>query len=112
MPLARPLPLAALLLGTLPLPSAPAHGAEDAVAVDAPPPCAERRAIERQLAAGYGEAPVSAGVRSDGSLLQVFASSESGSWTLVSVAPDGLACVLAVGRGWESATPPGRDPAA
>ena len=64
-------------------------------------PCADRDSMRLQLGAAYGEAPVAVGLRSDGDLLQVFASARTGTWTVVATAPDGLACVLAAGRGWE-----------
>ncbi len=63
-------------------------------------PCHEYREVRRQLADRYGEAPVSAGVRSTGELVEVFASPRRGTWTIVSTSPAGLACVLAAGKGW------------
>lgn len=72
-------------------------------------PCHAYAEIARQLGATYAEAPVSLGLQSNGNLLQVFSSAESGSWTIVSVAPDGSACVLAAGQHWETVTPAKRD---
>jgi hypothetical protein len=77
-----------------------------------PLPCSDYGEVRRQLGARYGEAPVSLGLQSNGNVLQVFASARSGSWTIVSTSPSGLACVIAAGRGWEAATPPSADPAA
>jgi hypothetical protein len=73
------------------------------------PLCAAYREVQRQLAAGYGEAPVAVGLRSNGELLQVFASSESGTWTIVSTTPQGTACILAAGRHWELPRPGGAE---
>ena len=42
------------------------------------------------------------GLQADGRLVQVFASLQSGSWTIVTTAPSGLACIVAAGRSWES----------
>ena len=52
-------------------------------------PCHAYAEIARQLGTTYAEAPVSLGLQSNGNLLQVFSSAESGSWTIVSIAPDG-----------------------
>ena len=64
-------------------------------------PCSAYTEIARQLGDRYEEAPVSLGLQSNGNLLQVFASRASGTWTIVSTAPDGFACVVAVGDNWE-----------
>ena len=55
------------------------------------------------LAQTYDERPVSAGLQSNGQLLQIFASAGSGSWTAVTTSPGGTACVVATGRDWEQA---------
>ncbi len=64
--------------------------------------CHSYAAVARQLSAIYHETPVSLGVQSNGNLLLVFNSVASGSWTIVSASPTGLACVLAAGQHWES----------
>lgn len=74
--------------------------------------CHDYRELARQLGTKYEEVPVSAGLQSNGHLLQVFSSPRSGSWTILSVAPDGTGCVLAAGRSWESMTLPPADPPA
>jgi hypothetical protein len=78
---------------------------------DARPPCYDYREVVRQLGATYQEAPASLGLQSNGNVLQVFTSARSGSWTIVSVLPDGFACVLAAGQDWEEIEPAARDPA-
>ena len=65
-------------------------------------PCHEYREVKRQLGDRYEEAPVSIGAQSNGNVLQVFASNKSGTWTIVSTAPNGTACILAAGKGWEA----------
>ena len=75
-------------------------------------PCHDYAEIARQLRATYEEAPVSLGLQTDGNLLQVFSSRRTGSWTIVSTSPAGVACVLAAGQHWESVTPANLDPAA
>jgi hypothetical protein len=64
-------------------------------------PCHLYTEVARQLGASYDEAPVSLGLQSNGNLLQVFASTKSGTWTIVSTTPNGLACILAAGENWE-----------
>jgi hypothetical protein len=75
-------------------------------------PCHDYAEIARQLQATYEEAPVSLGLQTDGNVLQVFSSKRTGSWTIVSTSPGGLACVLAAGQHWENLTPVHLDPAA
>lgn len=95
----------AFLAACLLAPAAASAAAPAVVGV--PVPCHDYREIRRQLAERYGEAPVSFGVRSNGELLQVFASPKGGTWTVVSTSPRGLACILAAGKGWGgSATKP------
>ena len=65
-------------------------------------PCHERAEIARQLGTGYDETPVSLGVQANGDLLEVFSSAQTGTWTIVSTAPSGLACVVAAGDGWQT----------
>lgn len=74
--------------------------------------CHDYKELVRQLGARYEEVPVSTGLQSNGHLLQVFSSPRSGTWTILSVAPDGTGCVLAAGRSWESTAPAPRDPPA
>jgi hypothetical protein len=64
-------------------------------------PCSSREAITQSLAEEYHEAPVSLGVMANGNVLQVFASPDTGTWTIISIAPSGLSCVLAAGQSWE-----------
>ena len=64
-------------------------------------PCHDYREVRRQLGDRYEEAPVSIGAQSNGNVVQVFASTRSRTWTIVSTAPNGTACILAAGKGWE-----------
>lgn len=74
--------------------------------------CHDYKELVRQLGARYDEVPVSAGLQSNGHLLQVFSSPRSGTWTILSVTPDGTGCVLAAGRSWETIALPPADPPA
>jgi hypothetical protein len=64
--------------------------------------CDDHAEVARLLGAKYQEAPVSLGLQSNGYLLEVFSSRQTGTWTIVSVAPDGEACVVAAGEHWET----------
>jgi hypothetical protein len=68
-------------------------------------PCSGYAQIQGELARAYAEAPVSIGLQSNGHLLQLFASSGNDTWTMVSLAPDGQACVVAAGSDWQSLKP-------
>jgi hypothetical protein len=64
-------------------------------------PCSDYKAVKEQLAVRYEEAPISAGLQSNGNVLQIFASPRTGTWTVVSTTPAGMSCILAVGKSWE-----------
>ena len=75
----------------------------------APMPCHDYQKIAETLGKRYGEAPVSLGLQTNGHVLQVFSSAASGSWTILSVAPSGVGCIVAAGSNWQSRPPAGRD---
>ena len=64
-------------------------------------PCTRLDHLAGFLEQTYGERPVSAGLQSNGQLLQIFASDAGGSWTAVATSPAGTACIVATGRNWE-----------
>ena len=63
--------------------------------------CGERRAVVENLDQTYSEAPVSLGLASNGSVIEVLAS-PSGSFTIILTQPNGLSCVMAAGENWEN----------
>jgi hypothetical protein len=65
-------------------------------------PCHNATEIAKQLNSRYDESPVAFGLQSNGNLLQVYASEEKGTWTVVSTTPNGLSCIVAAGKTWES----------
>jgi hypothetical protein len=65
-------------------------------------PCHKAEEIAKQLTARYSEAPIAFGLQSNGNLLQVYASQEKGTWTVVSTTPSGLSCIVAAGKTWET----------
>ena len=54
------------------------------------------------LSKGYSERPVAFGVQGDGSLMQIFASKEGNTWSVVLTNPSGVSCIVADGVRWES----------
>ncbi len=76
-------------------------------------PCAERTQVIERLAEKYGETLQSAGMHSNNGLLEVYASEDTGTWTILVTSPDGTSCLIAAGQMWErNATPltkPGKD---
>jgi hypothetical protein len=75
-------------------------------------PCHDYQTIVETLDKRYGETPASLGLQTNGNVLQVFASSESGSWTILSVAPSGIGCIVAAGRHWQSGPAKAAEPRA
>jgi hypothetical protein len=74
-------------------------------------PCKPWRDVLTDLGSRYAERPVAFGL-ANGSLLQVFASERTGTWTLVTMHPNGTACLIGAGSSWETLPGPSTDPAA
>jgi hypothetical protein len=75
--------------------------AEASAPTAAEPICGRYGELRATLGRQFGEQPASTGLADDGSIMQVFAAPASGTWTIVTVDPDGMACVLAAGKGWQ-----------
>lgn len=76
--------------------------------------CAPRDAVVDRLAEGYGETRQSMGLGANNAVVEVFASSETGSWTITVTQPSGITCLVASGQGYETlaeALPPKGDDA-
>lgn len=84
---------------------------------DAPaqaPSCAPRAVVVDRLADGYGETRQSIGLGARGAVYEVFASIETGTWTITVTSANGLTCLIASGQAFESladALPPKGDDA-
>ena len=69
-------------------------------------PCSGPGVLPDLLASDYGEAPAQQGV-ADCALVQLWRNPETGTWTILLVAPDGTVCALASGEDWmQAAAPP------
>lgn len=71
-------------------------------------PCIPREALEAQLLQRYGETVAGAGMTPMGPLY-LTVNPETGSFSIIQLKRDGMACLIAGGRGWASteATKPG-----
>jgi hypothetical protein len=86
----------ALLLATvagIALPAAPA-GAQMV--------CGKRTDIIRQLSEKYGETRRSMGLAGGRGVVELYASDETGSWTILLTTPQGTACMMASGEAFQN----------
>lgn len=71
--------------------------------------CASRIAIAENLAGQFGERQTAFGLSESGqSMIEVWASPETGTWTILVSLPDGQSCMVAAGVGF-TAVPRGPD---
>ncbi len=63
--------------------------------------CAPREMVVDRLANSYGETRQSLGVGSQGTVVEVFASDDTGTWTITVTMPNGLTCLVASGQSFE-----------
>ncbi len=64
--------------------------------------CGPRTAVVDRLADGYGETRQSIGLGTNNAVVEVFASHESGTWTITVTTPNGLTCLVASGQSFET----------
>lgn len=64
--------------------------------------CAPRDTVLQRLAEAYGETRRSVGLGRDNSMMEVYASEESGSWTITVTTPNGMTCLVASGQSFET----------
>lgn len=63
--------------------------------------CGDSAALFAGLSDRYGESIQSLGMTDAGVVVQMWANVETGTWTAVVMRPDGIACVVASGQGFE-----------
>lgn len=63
--------------------------------------CAEHRQVVERLAAGYGESRQSIGMSANNTVIEVFASAETGTWTITVTQAGGPTCLVASGVGYQ-----------
>ena len=65
------------------------------------PNCAPRELVVDRLASKYGETRQSMGLGANNAVVEVFASDDSGSWTIIVTTANGLTCLVASGQAFE-----------
>ncbi|WP_380057811.1 hypothetical protein ACFE33_05185 [Falsihalocynthiibacter sp. SS001] len=64
--------------------------------------CAPRQDVLDKLAESYGETRQSVGLGANNTVVEVFASEKSGSWTITLTTPNGFTCLMATGHAFET----------
>lgn len=72
-----------------------------ASAASAEPNCGPRAAVIAHLSDTFGESRQSIGMGQEGRVVEVFASLETGSWTITVTLPNGTTCLVAAGEAFE-----------
>ena len=70
-------------------------------ALAAPAPCADRDGILERLASDHDEAVVARGLTDRGALIEITATANGESWTMIVTVPDGRTCLVAAGEAWQ-----------
>lgn len=95
--------LPALIAASILGPSLAGTGA--AQVIGSPAQCNAREAVLGALASKYKEAPVQIGLTNAGAIIEVTASAEGDSWSIILTTPAGITCLIAAGEHWEQVTP-------
>ncbi len=63
--------------------------------------CGKRADMIRQLSEKYGETRRSMGLAEGRGVVELYASEETGSWTILITSPQGTACMIAAGQAFQ-----------
>ena len=66
----------------------------------AQPLCGERQKLLDALAKDHDEAPTALGLAATGQIVEVL-TAPSGSWSIIVSQPNGRACLMGAGQGWQ-----------
>lgn len=69
-----------------------------------PPQCGPREAVTTLLADRYGETRRAVGLAGTTAVMELYASDETGTWTITLMLPDGQMCLMASGTNYEAVT--------
>ena len=100
--------MAVLAAATVTTMTTPAQAQQD------PRNCAPRAQVVERLSSKYGESRQSIGLGSNNAVVEVFASLETGTWTITVTMVSGVTCLVASGQAFEElaeALPPKGDDA-
>ncbi|MEM7173459.1 MAG: hypothetical protein AAF530_25065 [Pseudomonadota bacterium] len=64
--------------------------------------CAPHAEMASKLSDRYSESLVAIGFADSGRLIEVFSSPDGKTWTILTTAPGGTACIAATGQDWEA----------
>lgn len=87
---------------------------ENALAQTQNAQCAPRQAFIDALQSNYSESRRGIGLAQTGAVVEVWASDETGTWSVTATLPSGITCLIASGGNWSTlagALPPEGDPA-
>lgn len=68
--------------------------------------CGKRDTVLSRLAEKFGETRRSLGLGANNGIVEVFASEDTGSWTITVTMPDGRMCLVASGQSYEDTVDP------
>ena len=68
----------------------------------AAPQCGPRATVLEQLSAKFGETRQGIGLAANTQIMEIFANTETGSWTITVTLPDGMTCLAASGQNFDS----------
>jgi hypothetical protein len=68
--------------------------------------CGNRELVVERLTTKYGESRQSIGMAPKGRVVEVFASMETGTWTITVTMPNGVTCLVASGQSFEELDEP------
>ena len=74
-----------------------------AASAEARSTCAPRETVVDRLASSYGETRQSMGLGANNHVMEIFASTETGTWTITVTSPKGTTCLVASGQAFEPA---------
>jgi len=64
--------------------------------------CAPRDSVVERLASAFGETRQSIGLGQNNAVVEVYASTETGTWTITVTNPSGTTCLVASGQAFET----------
>ena len=64
--------------------------------------CAKHQFVVERLQTKYGESRQSIGLAANNGVVEVFASEETRTWTILVTQPNGVACLIASGQAFEA----------
>lgn len=64
--------------------------------------CAPRKMVVERLADAFGETRRSVGLGGQGQVVEMFASTDTGTWTITVTLPTGMTCLVASGDAYET----------